>query len=66
MKTNETPNDQCHRETAKGVLLNYANRLREKADGLEALAKVIPNNLDGIDFMADEALWQLVVTARNS
>lgn len=47
----------CSRQSAKGVILDRAWRLRRQAEQLEELARSIPENFP---LPADEALWQLV------
>jgi hypothetical protein len=51
----------CARESAKGVIRERARRLHREADRLEVLAQSLPEVLPPA---ADEALWDLVTSAR--
>jgi hypothetical protein len=51
--------DYASRESALGVLRSRAKRLREQAEGLEALADELEDNT--LSSRADEALWALSI-----
>ena len=54
------PFDGPGRMSARTALIHEAQQLRRKADGLEELARQLP---DGLPLSADEALWLLVCDA---
>lgn len=51
----------CARQNAKGAIRDRASRLRREADRLEALAQSLP---EAMLPAVDEALWDLVTSAR--
>jgi len=59
----QSPQNICSRERAKTVILEMAEKHRQKAAGLEQLARFLAPLEDNL--IADEALWNLAISARN-
>lgn len=54
------------RLSAAGELRERIARMRREADDLEALLKIVELNSDRLIGPADEALWALLIRARQS
>ena len=63
MDEDNAPQGMCAaRETALGVLLGMAKECRERAHALEKLADQL--SLERLSPEADQALWEILISAR--